>query len=260
MGFGVRNRARGPVVPRDAVRAARRPGTAAWASALHATGRKPAGRRPGGPAVPGPDDPPRHRRSTPGGMCTDSAQPISNGAVRAGSGWCPSPCAASWARSAALRTTCRCCRRSCGRSRSRRSPADRRTGTGRLAELVEAIDRELLGLRTRPADHAFLRRDGRRGFALRGRPRRASLGYGYAAPSGRLGPVAALDASSAALLGHLSASAAAGRGRDLGARCGGTVPCARCCGPGSGSTGSRLCLLGRARLRSTLRAGLVALL
>jgi hypothetical protein len=64
-------------------------------------------------------------------------------------------------------------------------------GHRRLAGIVNALDREILGLE-HGVDHAFLRREGRAGFLVRERGGRA-LGYAYGSGSGRMGPVAALD-------------------------------------------------------------------
>jgi GNAT superfamily N-acetyltransferase len=66
-------------------------------------------------------------------------------------------------------------------------------GIGRLpvrAETVAALDRSLLGYE-RPQDHALWARE--RTGALFTDETGAVLGYGYAHPSGRIGPVAALD-------------------------------------------------------------------
>ena len=79
VGFAVGVRARGPVVPRDAVRP---PGTQADGIGQALMDHAQAGRdvHPGGPAVPA--------RTTPRlgihtwGMCTDAVQPISNAALR----------------------------------------------------------------------------------------------------------------------------------------------------------------------------------
>lgn len=60
---------------------------------------------------------------------------------------------------------------------------------GRLADALAAIDRDVLGYE-RSVDHRWLRRDGRRGWLFRDRTGDA-LGYGYATPVGRIGPVAA---------------------------------------------------------------------
>ena len=64
-------------------------------------------------------------------------------------------------------------------------------GPRRLADAVDDIDREVIGI-THQADHEFLRRDGRAGFLVRERGGRV-LGYAYGTPSGRIGPVAALE-------------------------------------------------------------------
>ncbi len=74
-----------------------------------------------------------------------------------------------------------------------------------LAELVNAIDRELLGAE-HPQDHRFLRMEGRSGFLYRS-PDGAALGYGYAGEVGRLGPIAVRDAALLeAVVGHLVSS------------------------------------------------------
>ena len=62
---------------------------------------------------------------------------------------------------------------------------------GERAEAMDHVDREVLG-HLRPEDHRFLRQEGRLGFVYRsaeGHP----LAYGYASPTGRLGPVAVVD-------------------------------------------------------------------
>ncbi len=56
---------------------------------------------------------------------------------------------------------------------------------------IAAIDVRVLG-HLHPADHAFLIAEGRRLFVARSE-RGETVGYGYVAPSGRFGPVAALD-------------------------------------------------------------------
>jgi len=85
-------------------------------------------------------------------------------------------------------------------------------GHRRLAETVNALDREVIGLE-HPADHALLRRDDRRGFLLRsadGDP----LGYGYASAVGRIGPIATIDPSLVApMLGWLLANVPASGSR-----------------------------------------------
>lgn len=72
-----------------------------------------------------------------------------------------------------------------------------------LAAAVDTLDRELLGV-AHPVDHRFLRVEGRRGFLYRG-PDGAPIAYGYVSEAGRVGPIAALDASLLApILGHLT--------------------------------------------------------
>lgn len=69
-------------------------------------------------------------------------------------------------------------------------------------DALGVIDREVLGYERAP-DHAFFWRDGRRGFAYED-PAGRTIGYGYAAPSGRIGPIAALDETHVpAFVGHL---------------------------------------------------------
>ena len=71
-----------------------------------------------------------------------------------------------------------------------------------LATSVDALDRELLGF-TRSVDHRFLRQQERRGWLFQG-PDGTSLGYGYSAESGRLGPILVRDpALLGPALGHL---------------------------------------------------------
>ena len=82
------------------------------------------------------------------------------------------------------------------------------------AAAVGVLDRELLGYE-RPRDHAFWAGGGRQGwmFAAVGG---ALLGYGYAHPSGRIGPVAAADpAYLPGFVGHLARSTQALEGRQL---------------------------------------------
>jgi GNAT superfamily N-acetyltransferase len=67
---------------------------------------------------------------------------------------------------------------------------------------LDDLDREVVGF-AHPADHRFLRADGRQAFVYRtenGDP----AGYGYASAAGRVGPVVARDENLLApLLGHL---------------------------------------------------------
>lgn len=82
-------------------------------------------------------------------------------------------------------------------------------GHRRLADLVDAVDVEVLGY-PRGADHAYLRREERRGVLYLESADRA-VGYGYASASGRLGPVAALEPDLVpAVLGHLATTIPAG--------------------------------------------------
>ncbi len=65
-------------------------------------------------------------------------------------------------------------------------------GHRRLIDLLAGIDHELLGY-DRPVDHRMWRLADRRGWVFRDRADGGLLGYGYAQPSGRLGPVALRD-------------------------------------------------------------------
>jgi GNAT superfamily N-acetyltransferase len=80
------------------------------------------------------------------------------------------------------------------------APADA-TGSDLRADVTIAVDREVLGF-VRPVDHRWLATD-RRGVLVTdadGEP----VGYGYVREDGRLGPVAAMDASLVpAILGEL---------------------------------------------------------
>ena len=154
---------------------------------------------PGGPAVPGPDAPLDSGIHT-WGMCTDAAQPISNalyarrgmvpripawrvfGEVRRWSAVPPLPGSLEAVPFEAI-------------------AADGSAGHRRLADAVDGLDRELIGA-AHPADHAYLRREGRSGFLVRERGTARVHGYVYGSGGGRLGPVAALDpALHPALLG-----------------------------------------------------------
>lgn len=73
-----------------------------------------------------------------------------------------------------------------------------------LAEAVDELDRDVVGF-AHPEDHRFLRLEGRRGFLFRDGDR--ALGYGYAAESGRTGPIAVRDeALLAPVIGHILAA------------------------------------------------------
>ena len=72
----------------------------------------------------------------------------------------------------------------------------------RLRAAIDALDRELLGY-AHPEDHAFLARGDRRGFLYEDAGG-SVLGYGYAARSGRVGPIAVREpALVRPVLGHL---------------------------------------------------------
>lgn len=78
-------------------------------------------------------------------------------------------------------------------------------GHRRLAEAVDRLDREVLGV-AHPLDHRWLRQEGRSGWLYRG-PDGSVVGYGYATEAGRIGPVAVRDeALLAPVLGHLSSA------------------------------------------------------
>ncbi len=161
-------------------------------------GRSPAG---GTSSVPGPDDPLDSGIHT-WGMCTDAAQPISN-ALYARRGMVPRVPVwrvfgevRRWSGLPELPSTLEV------------QPFEAIAGAGpdghrRLAEIVDGLDRELIGA-AHPMDHAWLRREGRSGFLV-GEPGRVAerpLGYAYGSTGGRLGPVAAVDpALHPALLG-----------------------------------------------------------
>lgn len=76
---------------------------------------------------------------------------------------------------------------------------------------VSELDLRLLGYR-RPHDHAFWAAGGRLGWLFEGEA--GPLGYGYAHPSGRIGPVAAAEPGwLPAMLGHLARSVPVLEGR-----------------------------------------------
>lgn len=75
-------------------------------------------------------------------------------------------------------------------------------GHDRLARIVDALDRETLGV-SHPVDHRYLRIEGRRGWLYRG-PDGAPIAYGYATEAGRVGPIASSEPELLApILGHL---------------------------------------------------------
>jgi hypothetical protein len=78
-------------------------------------------------------------------------------------------------------------------------------GHRQLATAVDALDRDLLGF-SRAVDHGFMRQQDRRGWLFQG-PDGTSLGYGYSAESGRLGPILVRDpALLGPAMGHLLAA------------------------------------------------------
>jgi GNAT superfamily N-acetyltransferase len=153
--------------------------------------RAQAGREvdPGGPAIPGPDDPLDSGIHT-WGMSTDAAQPISN-ALYARRGMPPR--IPAWRLYGEVRrwTALPIPPRSLEVA-SFEAVAAGQDGRRRLAEVVDALDREIVGS-AHPADHAWLRREGRTAFLVRDRGDGRALGYAYGSAIGRLGPVAAVD-------------------------------------------------------------------
>ena len=74
-----------------------------------------------------------------------------------------------------------------------------------LVDTVDALDRDLLGF-THPVDHRYLRAEPRSGWLYRG-PDGTPVGYGYATPAGRVGPIAVRDpALLGPVLGHLTSA------------------------------------------------------
>ena len=158
---------------------------------------------------------------------TDSAQPISQRAVR---------------RSGSCRG-CRCSTSSAAPSRldafgelpagvspcrsRRRGPP---TGRHRLAATVDALDARCSASPTR-IDHAFLA--GRAGRLLYRAPDGAPVGYGYAAEAGRVGPVAVRDAALLGpVLGHLICGVRRAARSRSGCRARPATRSAPRCGPG----------------------------
>ena len=169
-----------------------RPGTQAAGLGQALMDRAQAGHDvdPGGPAVPGPDDPLASGIHT-WGMCTDAAQPISN-ALYARRGMVPRIPAwrligevRRWSAVPVLPDTLE----AVGFEAIVSAGPD---GERRLADIVDTLDRELIGA-AHPQDHAWLRREGRAGFLVRERRGGRVAGYVYGSGGGRLGPVAALD-------------------------------------------------------------------
>jgi GNAT superfamily N-acetyltransferase len=75
-------------------------------------------------------------------------------------------------------------------------------GKSDISAAIDAVDRAVLGY-AHPADHALLRASGRTGFLYRDNDGQA-IGYGYSSEAGRFGPVALLDETlMAPVVGHL---------------------------------------------------------
>lgn len=148
----------------------------------------------GGPAVPSPDDPFDSGIRT-WGMCTDAAQPKSNGLyARRGM----PPRIPIWRAVGEVRrwTALPTLPSSLEAVPFERLAGDGPDGARRLDDALAAIDRELIGC-AHPADHAHLAREGRSGFLVRERSGEDAggrvHGYVYGSGGGRLGPLAALD-------------------------------------------------------------------
>jgi ribosomal protein S18 acetylase RimI-like enzyme len=196
-------------------------------------------------AVPGPDDPLDSGIQT-WGMCTDAAQPISNG-LYARRGMLPR--VPIWRLFGEIR-------------RARALPelpqsleavpfeavvGSRPEGHRRLADAVGRLDRQLIGA-AHPVDHAYLRREGRSGFLLqeRGRPDAPPLGYVYGSGGDDWGrsrlPIPRCTR-------RCSGSPYAGRRCSARSRSGcpalPTAPRGRSSTPASATTASRDCCAGR---------------
>jgi GNAT superfamily N-acetyltransferase len=144
----------------------------------------------GGPAAPSPDDPFETDIHT-WGMCTDAAQPKSNGLyARRGM----PPRVPVWRVVGEVRrwTALPSLPASLEAVPFLHLASDGPSGARQLDDAITAVDRELLGS-THPADHAFLAREGRSGFLVRERANARVHGYVYGSGGGRLGPLAALD-------------------------------------------------------------------
>jgi GNAT superfamily N-acetyltransferase len=144
---------------------------------------------PGGRAVPGPDDP-LDSGIRAWGMCTDAVQPISNG-LYAKRGMVPR--IPIWRLFGEVRrwTALPLVPASLEVVPFETLATPEPDGDRRLQAALDDLDHEVIGS-AHPADHDFLRREGRVGFLLRERGGRA-LGYAYGSGVGRLGPVSAVD-------------------------------------------------------------------
>lgn len=144
----------------------------------------------GGPAIPGPDEPLDTGIHT-WGMCTDSVQPISNG-MYARRGMVPR--IPIWRLFGEVRrwTSVPTLPPSLAAVPFETVAGTEPDGERRLAAILDALDRELIGS-AHPADHRYLRRDGRAGFLVRDRGSGRAVGYVYGSSVGRTGPVLAID-------------------------------------------------------------------
>ena len=148
---------------------------------------------PGGPGVPGPDDAFDTGIHT-WGMCTDAVQPISNG-LYARRGMVPR--IPIWRLFGEVRRWDALPLPTASLEAvpfvaSVAGGGGGPEGHRRLADIVDAMDREIVGA-AHGRDHAWLRREGRAGFMLRDRGNGRALGYAYGSSVGRMGPLAALD-------------------------------------------------------------------
>ena len=138
------------------------------------------------------------------GTCTDAAQPISN-ALYARHGMTPR--VPIWRLTGELRRPASLPPLPDGYSAAPFS-TDLDAGpeaAARLRDVVDGLDRATLGA-AHPMDHDMLRRDGREGWLVRDGSGQA-VGYAYASGTGRLGPLASLDAGLVGpLLGVVSRS------------------------------------------------------
>lgn len=124
-------------------------------------------------------------------MCTDSAQPVSNG-LYARFGIVPRLPIFNLVGTPSPSTLSRL------PAGIEAVPFGRRDPT----ETIASIDRAVLGY-AHEADHVFLRASGRTGFVYRSDDGEA-VGYGYSSEAGRFGPIALLDENlTAPVVGHL---------------------------------------------------------
>lgn len=144
----------------------------------------------GGPAVPGPDDALDTGIHT-WGMCTDAVQPISNG-LYARRGMVPRIPIWRLFGEVRRRTALPVLPATLESVAFESVAATEPDGERRLQAMLDELDATVIGA-THPADHTFLRRDGRIGFLVRDRGDGRPHGYAYGSGIGRMGPVLALD-------------------------------------------------------------------